>query len=281
MKVFITWSGTKSKEVARALREWIPDVLNNSKTWMSEVDIGAGERWSSAIASELEVSKCGILCLTKSNISEPWILFESGALAKSLKDTFVCPYLIDLEPSDIPEGPLAQFQAKRANQDDTLQLLQTLNVALGDAGVPEDRLLRNFDRCWPDLERKLKAAGHREEPQPSERSVEDMVADILEIVRGLSLRTRSTEDSPPERAGEEGLLYFREPGGRGEWLTHAEIEARLRTHARGLVQARDFKEGQSGPFSPKSFSQIQPDFDRDPDEHKEKIDEFLNVTRGS
>ena len=86
MKVFITWSGKKSKAVALALREWIPDVLNNIEAWMSEIDIGAGRRWSEAIALELGVTNCGIICLTKSNLNQPWILFEAGALAKSISD---------------------------------------------------------------------------------------------------------------------------------------------------------------------------------------------------
>lgn len=234
MKVFITWSGAKSKEVARALREWIPDVLDNAKTWMSEIDIGAGERWGPAIAAELETSKCGIVCLTRSNLTEPWIFFESGALAKTVKDAFVCPYLIDLEPSDIPQGPLAQFQAKRANYDETLQLIQTVNKALGDAGVSDERLIRKFNRSWSDLELKLKAAGHREDPLPSIRSLEEMIADILDIVRGLSLRTRPMDEQETERERDDGLLYFSEPGGRGEWLTRAEIESRLQAHADSL-----------------------------------------------
>jgi hypothetical protein len=45
----------------------------------------------------------------------PWILFEAGALAKTIESTFVVPYLIDLEPPNINRGPLKQFQAKRAN----------------------------------------------------------------------------------------------------------------------------------------------------------------------
>ena len=254
MKVFITWSGEKSKHVATALREWIPDVLNNARTWMSEVDIGAGERWSGAIAAELETSKCGIVCLTRSNISEPWILFEAGALAKTLKETFVCPYLIDIEPSEIPHGPLAQFQAKRANRNDTLHLVETLNSALGDAGLSESRLLRAFDRCWPDLKRALGATEQREGSKRGGRSVEAMVGDVLAGVRELLLRSRSLEDQFIERQRDSGLLYYREPGGRGEWLTRAEIEARLRTYGDADSESqRDGDDPDDGPGIPEDM----------------------------
>jgi len=229
LKVFITWSGAKSKEVALALREWIPDVLNNAKAWMSEVDIGAGERWSAAVATELESTRCGIICLSKSNLHQPWILFETGALAKSLADTYVAPYLIDLEPSDIPQGPLAQFQAKRANREGTFQLIQTLNTALGDSGIAEDRLLRNFNRCWPDLEKRLVAAAGLEDSAVTRRSVDDMVAEILDTVRGMSLKVRSSIRHIAEHP-KQMQFYFREPGGRGEWLTEEEIAARTSKH---------------------------------------------------
>ena len=32
------------------------------------------------------------------NTQEPWLLFETGALSKTIDSTFVCPYLIDLAP---------------------------------------------------------------------------------------------------------------------------------------------------------------------------------------
>ena len=42
MRVFISWSGERSKVLAQALKEWLPLVLHNVEPWMSEVDIAAG-----------------------------------------------------------------------------------------------------------------------------------------------------------------------------------------------------------------------------------------------
>jgi hypothetical protein len=126
MKVFISHSGVKSKALGKKLRDWLPDIIQSIEPWFSESDIEAGSRWSPRIAEELNGTHFGIICLTKANCTAPWILFEAGALAKSMESSRVCPYLIDLEPSEIPRGPLTEFQGKRANEAETWQLIQTI-----------------------------------------------------------------------------------------------------------------------------------------------------------
>jgi hypothetical protein len=216
MKLFISWSGDTSGSVATALRQWIPDVLQTVEPWMSQTDIDAGARWSRDIDKELGETKFGIICLTKDNYSAPWILFEAGALAKTIDDTFVCPYLIDLEPSDVPNGPLTQFQAKRANEKETWELISTINKALKDASLPEERLKRTFDRCWPDLKNVIDNLPLKPKSEEISRPMEDMVEEILNLVRGLSRRP-STE--PKAGIGEV-------PRRRGKLLLMMEIAKR-------------------------------------------------------
>ena len=93
MKVFISWSGSQSKELAEAIREWIPNVIQAVSPYFTPSDIEKGTRWSNDIAKELESSSIGILCITRENIRAPWIMFEAGALSKSLEKTHVCPIL--------------------------------------------------------------------------------------------------------------------------------------------------------------------------------------------
>ena len=130
MKVFISWSGIKSKTVAEKLHQWIPDVIQDVEPWMSESDIGAGARWGKEIAEELSEPNFGIVCLTKTNVKEPWIHFEAGALSKTIDNTYVCPYLIEMETTDVPAGPLNQFQAKKADKNGTFALISTMNDGL-------------------------------------------------------------------------------------------------------------------------------------------------------
>ena len=110
MKVFISWSGDLSRELAEALRDWLPAVLQSVKPFFTPNDIEKGARWGKDIALELQASALGIFCLTKENLTKPWIMFEAGALSKQLDSSRVCPVLFGVESADL-EGPLVQFQA--------------------------------------------------------------------------------------------------------------------------------------------------------------------------
>src|SRR4051812_44421684 len=111
MKVFISWSGQKSRDVAIVLRDWLPLVINSIDPFVSSEDISAGARWQGEIAGALEATNFGLVCVTKENQGSPWLNFEAGALAKAVDSSRVVPLAIDLKPSDI-ENPLGQFQAQ-------------------------------------------------------------------------------------------------------------------------------------------------------------------------
>ncbi len=97
MKIFISWSGERSEALAKALREWFPLVLHYANPWLSQSDILAGERGGVEIAKELDNSQCGVICLTRENLTSSWVLFEAGALSKSMEHGRVIPLLLDLD----------------------------------------------------------------------------------------------------------------------------------------------------------------------------------------
>jgi hypothetical protein len=191
MKVFISWSGDRSKQLAQQLKSWLPKVIQSLDPWMSVEDIRAGGRWLFEVTRQLEESSFGIVCLTPENLREPWILFEAGALGKALETASVCPYLLGVEPSAI-SGPLAQFQAKRANKGETLTLLESMNANVaGDEMQHQltDALLREaFEKWWPDLEAAIKAIPDRADA-PARRNDRDMVEEILNLMRQIAQRT--------------------------------------------------------------------------------------------
>jgi hypothetical protein len=59
---------------------------------MSAEDIDTGTRWDSEVTNQLAETRCGIICLTKENQQAPWLLFETGALSKTIEKTYVIPY---------------------------------------------------------------------------------------------------------------------------------------------------------------------------------------------
>lgn len=80
MKVFISWSGSQSRAIAEAFRDFIGNVIQNVTPFMSSHDIEAGSRWQDRLAKELAESVVGVLCLTPDNLGSEWVQFEAGAL---------------------------------------------------------------------------------------------------------------------------------------------------------------------------------------------------------
>ena len=185
MDIFISWSGKRSRAFAEALRDWLPMIINAARPFLSSSDIDKGARWSTEIASRLEKAKAGIICLTPSNMQSEWILFEAGALSKTLADTYVCTLLIDMKPTDV-KGPLAQFQATTTSEVDILQLVKTLNSKLGEAGVPIAQLEKAFKLMWPDLIAQIENLPKETASKVPGRPAEDMLEELLGLVRNLS-----------------------------------------------------------------------------------------------
>ena len=82
MKVFISWSGELSHRIALHLKEWLPVVLPFVDAWVSSEDIPKGTRWGTELATQLEGTNSGIVCLVPGNLNESWLNFEAGALSK-------------------------------------------------------------------------------------------------------------------------------------------------------------------------------------------------------
>ena len=153
MKVFLSWSGERSKAVAVALRGWLEDVLQDVKPWMSDKDISPGALWFDQLNKELALTSFGIVCLTPENTKAPWLLFEAGALSKAVESARIVPYCFELDPAAV-QPPLAVFQGIRADEQGTERLLKSINECL-ESPLTEERLKRGFDRWWPDLENRL------------------------------------------------------------------------------------------------------------------------------
>lgn len=154
MKVFISWSGARSKKVALIFRDWLPTVIQALEPFVSSEDIEKGARWNTDIAQELKEASFGLICVTKDNLTAPWLNFEAGALSKSIDNSYVAPLLFDVKPSELKSSPISQFQATSFNVEDVKRLVETLNAAAGNC-LSSARLDKAFELCYPDLEKSL------------------------------------------------------------------------------------------------------------------------------
>jgi hypothetical protein len=199
VKVFISWSGQTSHGVALALRDWLPSVIQAIHPYVSSEDIDKGARWSTDISQELENSSFGILCVTTQNIDAPWVNFEAGALAKSLDRSRVAPFLYGVNRTDV-RGPLLQFQSTLFERDDVKKLITSLNKACDENALDEGRLDDVFSVWWPRLEETLGnlAVDATQPDGPTTRSTADVLAEVLELVRGQQKLLSSPEEILPE-----------------------------------------------------------------------------------
>lgn len=188
LRIFISWSGERSRFVAEALRDWIPYVIQSAKPWISTKDIFAGEDWDKEINEKLGELNFGIICLTPDNLQAPWINFEAGALSCKIKDkTLVCPYLIDLEPKDVAP-PLSRFQLVKANREGTLKVVESINGAVKENPLDKHFLDETFNIWWPKLEERLSSLPFidNEHTPKSERNETEILIEVLEIVRNFA-----------------------------------------------------------------------------------------------
>ena len=203
MKVFISWSGQHSKQLGEVLRDWLPGVLQLVTPYFTLSDIEKGTRWSTDVAKELSASQIGILCITRDNIHSDWLLFEAGALSKSLEKSHVCPILFGITNTDLA-GPLKQFQTTEFEKSDMHRLLGVINGRIGDNKLPQKTLDAVFAKWWPDLADNIaQILAKVSEPQEPIRSDRELLEEILQLSRVAS---RSSILSTPSLAAVHDLL---------------------------------------------------------------------------
>jgi hypothetical protein len=184
MKIFLSWSGGKSRELAETLRDWLPDVIQSVEPFVSTQDIATGERSLKILASELETTSFGIVCLTQQNKLTPWITFEAGAMSKLVETSKVTPLLLDLKVSEII-GPLSQFQAVDVgDRDQVFKLIKAIADASPQSNITEGRLSRIFDAFWPRLLERIETLRRSDdETSQDSRSDRDILEELLALAR--------------------------------------------------------------------------------------------------
>jgi len=223
MRVFISWSGGLSKELAEVFRKWLPSALQYVKPYFTPADIEKGSKWATEIFKELSASSICIIVLTRDNLNSSWIMFEAGAISCTIERARVCPIIFDLEETDI-QGPLAQFQATKFLKNDIRKLFNTINAA-----APTDQKLQDsvaetvFEKWWPDLESATNGAltGHKATISTKDiRSERELIEELLLLTRKIAAdaETKKSPASPLPPIKYETTLYKRMAQTIGEFF---------------------------------------------------------------
>ena len=150
LPVFISWSGERSRCLARRLNEWLPSIIPDARPFYSP-EIAAGGFWSQKIAHHLENASFGILCITPDNLRAPWLNFEAGGLWKGVSGMHVCPLLLDVSIEDLT-GPVSLFQAKNFDHEGMKEIVKVLAEL---TNIDSRRAEISLEAVWPRLSRDV------------------------------------------------------------------------------------------------------------------------------
>lgn len=150
MRIFMSWSGEKSRRFAGELKPWLEQVLPGTDVWLSSEDIDKGTIWFTEIIDGLNKCECGVICVTRENYLSPWIHFEAGGMVKGLGKSRVATILLDIDYPELQQ-PLNQFNGLRLNRLGAWHLVKSFNK-LSDRPIKDQVIERTFDKFWTDLE---------------------------------------------------------------------------------------------------------------------------------
>lgn len=247
MKIFISWSGEDSKQIAEILKNFIQNVIQESEIWISSQDIAKGEKWLSSLSERLSEFDFGISVVTKTNLSAPWLLFEVGALSKSVTSK-VIPILCDnIKPLELANSPLSQFQYATLRKEEMLKVLISIN-STSPRPLDQPRLKQAFDMWWSSFSNSVANVKYLEPEVPevtvSEATrLSDIESALVFVMKTLQKIDRRMQESGRETHDSKLLSELQEIGlskvGNILWLDHniKDIES-LRAKNEGVTSAK-------------------------------------------
>ncbi|MBS7577988.1 MULTISPECIES: hypothetical protein [unclassified Enterococcus] len=206
VRIFLSWSGLRSKELARIFKTYINDLFPKANIYLS-LDIAGGNRWRENLEKGLEDRNFSIIFLTEANLNSKWLYFEAGALSKAMVNDRIQPFLYNLSLSNLSE-PLSSYQAREINKEEILKTIYDINNLQENSDrIEKATLERNFNRLWNEMNSELKEI-EKIDDTVSDTQISDanllmdqstQTSEILQIVRQLQqnkqsvMKTRSEE----------------------------------------------------------------------------------------
>src|SRR5258706_2649788 len=129
MKLLIIWSGEVSRRVGTLLRDFFSNALKGVEPFLSEHDLDVETPWAAALAAQLRDADFAVVCLTREDLTSPWLLFEAGALTVLPAERACCLLFDGLIHSELP-APLAHYWSGGFTEIHVSALLQKVNERL-------------------------------------------------------------------------------------------------------------------------------------------------------
>lgn len=156
-KIFISWSGEISKEIAKGLKEVLEKQVftdNRFSCFVSDLDIASGSDWWDKIKDELQTCKIGILCITKENLKSPWLFFEFGALISQGIPTI--PLLISCSLNSLKGTPLTGRQCVDFyNESKFIDMILDINEILQLLNIDKEQQRLIYANAYCSLKTRL------------------------------------------------------------------------------------------------------------------------------
>ena len=246
MKVFISWSGATAKEMARLLKNHLQYLFDNIEIWFSDEAIGAGERGLNLIEEQLSETNVGIICITPSNQTAPWVNFEAGALSKNSKISRVMPVVFGMEYKDMVNGPLKSFQVSQMDEDGIQNVVLSIH-SLIKSNRDRNMLIEMHHTFWPKTQELLdkidlsEEASHQQ-PRPLEDKVDEILSNYSaerELVTDVLYRLLEKLDMPQSEKDSFHFLDFDEPPELSSSLLLSNVSLQARAFLKPAVIAID------------------------------------------
>jgi hypothetical protein len=171
INIFLSWSGSSSREIARVMAEWLANLSPKIQTFVEGDEIQAGSRWLDQVMRTLRSCDVAILILTKQN--SPWMNFEAGYLTAQAheRDLLLIPILFGLNPSQL-SGPLNMYQSAEFNERSFIkiskEILNKLDLENGERKLAENNALSHYQQLKEKVFHILKKEEQLEENNKSD-----------------------------------------------------------------------------------------------------------------
>jgi len=157
--IFLSWSGEAARQIAPLLKTFFKFVLGVD-SFFSESDIPGGEFWNDQVRTRLQEAKIGVIVLTPSNLYEPWLAFEAGAIAFRDNNHRCCPLLFGDVSLDRLPSPFQALKDRPFEHNHIRMLVEEIGKALSlsvDAATIGDRFETKWRRLQKDVDKVLHA----------------------------------------------------------------------------------------------------------------------------